>query len=92
MLRRFRNRDKPVQKPPESSSSFSALDAAKFALQATANVADGAVHVPGLKAAAQLAIQIIDVAKVCCYDDSSGCGESMLAVQPTDCSSTMIES
>jgi len=49
---------------PAGSSTFSGLDTAKIVLQATANLGDGALTVPGLKAAAQLALQIIDIAKV----------------------------
>jgi len=48
---------------PAGSSTFSGLDTAKIVLQATANLGDGALTVPGLKAAAQLALQIIDIAK-----------------------------
>lgn len=66
-FRRIFKRDEaqlPADPSEAEPSTFSGLDTAKTILQATANLGDGALTVPGLKAAAQLAIQIIDIAKV----------------------------
>jgi hypothetical protein len=52
------------QKPKDSKALLRGLDNANFIVRFIANTSDGAVGVPGLKAAAQLAIQIIDVAQV----------------------------
>jgi hypothetical protein len=49
----------PVQKP-----SFTAFESARNILRGLANVADGLFNVPGVKSAAQLALQIIDIVEV----------------------------
>ena len=41
------------------------LEPAKLILSFVASLGDGALSVPGLKAAAQIAIKIIEVAQVC---------------------------
>ena len=47
------------------------LEQANFFFKAQANLGDGAISVPGLKAVAQLVVQIIEVAQVSdCYNQS----------------------
>src|ERR1700733_13166243 len=52
----------PKTKDPNAPTP--GLEQAKTVFKALANVGDGAINVPGLKAAAQLVVQIIEVAQV----------------------------
>jgi hypothetical protein len=52
----------PKAKDPNAPTP--GLEQAKTVFKALANVGDGAINVPGLKAAAQLVVQIIEVAQV----------------------------
>jgi hypothetical protein len=54
----------PKTKDPNAPTP--GLEQAKTIFKALANVGDGAINVPGLKAAAQLVVQIIEVAQVRC--------------------------
>jgi hypothetical protein len=52
----------PKTKDPNTPTP--GLEQAKTVFKALANVGDGAINVPGLKAASQLVVQIIEVAQV----------------------------
>lgn len=53
-----------VSTGPSHKPSFSKLNAFRVTLQTLANLADGAFNVPGLKSAANIALQIVDIVKV----------------------------
>lgn len=52
------------RKTQDSNTRAPGLDQAKFVFQALSNLGDGVLTIPGLKAAAQLVVQIIEVAQV----------------------------
>jgi hypothetical protein len=58
-LLRIKPRASKVPNPPVS------LEPAKVVLTFLASLGDGAISVPGLKAAAQIVIKIIEIAQVC---------------------------
>jgi hypothetical protein len=58
------SRRQSTQMPVNRSSLSASLDTARLKLQATADIANGTIIIPSLKAVAELAVQIIDIAKV----------------------------
>jgi hypothetical protein len=63
-VKKLLNRKPQATKTKDPNAPTPGLEQAKTVFKALANVGDGAINVPGLKAAAQLVVQIIEVAQV----------------------------
>jgi hypothetical protein len=64
LLKRKSKDDKREPRDPNAPNSESSLDQAKFGFNLLANLGEGAFNIPGLKAAAKVAVQIIEVMQV----------------------------